>query len=216
MIKEFEQYTDNEIIHKICNGDQALLEILIRRYNPFMYKIGRGYGYNHHDTEDLMQETYINCYNNLSKFEGRSSFKTWLTRIMLNECYHKKQKHSFQKEIIMENKLNETSTPMFQNNTPFENSILNKELGHILENAVSLIPEDYRMVFMLRELNGLNVAETAEVLDISESNVKVRLNRAKTMLKTEIEKMYSPQDIFEFNLIYCDKMVADVMKRIAK
>jgi RNA polymerase sigma-70 factor (ECF subfamily) len=91
---------------------------------------------------------------------------------------------------------------------------VNKELGHVLENAIHQIPEDYRIVFTLRELNGLSVAETAETLDITESNVKVRLNRAKTMLQKEIKKMYSPEEIFEFNLIYCDAMVEKVMNRI--
>jgi len=91
---------------------------------------------------------------------------------------------------------------------------MNKELAQILENAIQQIPEDYSLVFTLHELNGLSVAETAEVLDISESNVKVRLNRAKGMLQKEIWKMVSPDEIFGFNLIYCDAMVEKVMSRI--
>ena len=66
----------------------------------------------------------------------------------------------------------------------------------------------------MRELNGLNIAETAEALNISETNVKARLSRAKTMLRSEIEKMYSPEDIYEFNLVYCDRMVERVMAKI--
>jgi len=102
---------------------------------------------------------------------------------------------------------------MFHNSSNKE-KITNKELGRVLENAIHEIPEDYRIVFSLRELNGLSVAETAEALDITESNVKVRLNRAKTMLQKEIKKMYSPEEIFEFNLIYCDGMVNRVMSKI--
>lgn len=73
---------------------------------------------------------------------------------------------------------------------------------------------DYRLVFTLREVNGLNVAETADALNISETNVKVRLNRAKTMLRKEVEKSYSAEDIFEFNLVYCDAMVQRVINKI--
>ncbi len=91
---------------------------------------------------------------------------------------------------------------------------MNKELGCVLENALYKIPEDYRMVFTLRELNGLSILETTEALNITETNVKVRLNRAKKMLRSEIEKMYSPNDIFEFNLVYCDAMVINVMNKI--
>lgn len=209
MKNQTEQYTDQEIIEKIVHGEEAIYEMLIRRYNAFLYKIGRTYRYNHQDTEDLMQETYISAYVNLAKFEKRSSFKTWLTRIMLNHCFQKKQKFSFQNEITTD--ITPPATPMFQQSANTEKSLVNKELGRVLENALSRIDEDYRIVFTLRTLNELSVAETMEVLDLSESNVKVRLNRAKKMLRSEIEKMYSPEDIFEFNLVYCDAMVTRVM-----
>lgn len=213
-LKEFEHYTDIEVIEKILKGENQLYELLIRRNNPFLYRIGRSYNYNHHDTEDLMQETYINAFYSLSKFESKSSFKTWITRIMLNNCYHKKQKFSFRNEHPSEDIKTERSNPMFHNHINTEKNVLNKELGHVLENALNTIPEDYRLIFALRELNGLSVSETSEVANISETNVKARLSRAKTMLRTEIEKMYSPTDIYEFNLIYCDKMVEKVLSKI--
>ena len=90
----------------------------------------------------------------------------------------------------------------------------NKELGKILEDAVHEIPEAYRMVFILREVNGMSIAETAAALSLSESNVIGRLNRAKAMLKNEIAKTYNASDIFEFNLIYCNAMVNSVMEKI--
>ena len=84
-------------------------------------------------------------------------------------------------------------------------------LGQIIEEALGNIPEDYRLVFSLREMNGLNVGETAGLLNISEANVKVRLHRAKSMLRNSIEKAYSPKEIFEFNAIYCNAMTERVM-----
>ena len=91
---------------------------------------------------------------------------------------------------------------------------MNRELNVVIEDALQQVPSDYRMVFSLREINGLNVSETAEVLNISEANVKVRLNRAKAMLRKEVERSYSVADIFEFNLIYCDAIVNNVMNKI--
>lgn len=214
MEKQFEQYSDEEIIRKINEGDVKLFEILIRRYDPFLYKIGRTYRYQHEDTQDLMQDTYINAYCSLKKFENRSSFKTWITRIMLNVCYQKKHKLSFSNEIASDEIQNDKSNVLFQHSFNNEKIAMNKELGRVLENAIHAIPEDYRIVFTLRELNGLNVAETADALNITESNVKVRLSRAKGMLQKEIKKMYSPGEIFEFNLIYCDVMVNRVMVKI--
>lgn len=183
-----------------------------------LYKTGRGYGFNHQDTEDLMQETFINSYQSLSKFQNRSSFKTWLIKIMLNQCYHKSHKHSYQKEQLIEGLVNNNSEAMFlkakHNDTA--KSIINKELSKVIETSIEKLPEDYRTTFTLRELTGLSVAETAELMQTSTTNVKVRLNRAKLMLRNEIEKVYSPEDVYEFNLIYCDKIVDAVMKRILK
>jgi RNA polymerase sigma-70 factor (ECF subfamily) len=215
MIKTPATITDTELISRILGGERELFEILIRRNNPYLYKLGISYGYEHQDVEDLMQETFIAAYINLGKFEGRSSFKTWITRIMLNQCYHKAQKLSFKNEKANDH-INEKTTPMFEGNQSADTyrSVLNNELGNIVGNALLSIPFEYRMAFSLRELNGMNTAETAEVLEISETNVKVRLNRARQMLREKIEKMYTPEDIFEFNLIYCDRIANEVMKAI--
>ena len=174
------EFTDTKIIQQILSGNLALFEIIIRRYNSVLYKTGKAYGYNHQDIEDLMQETYMSAYQHLSGFENRSAFKTWIIRIMLNNCYHKIHKPTFKNEKAIE---------LQENN-------------------------NYRMTFALRELAGLNVTETADLLNTSKTNVKARLSRAKSMLRSEIEKTYSPEDIYEFNLIYCDKIVDIIMNRI--
>jgi RNA polymerase sigma factor (sigma-70 family) len=215
-MKSFEVFTDIQISERVLKGEMALFEIIIRRNNPYLYKAGRSYGYNHEDTQDLMQETFINAYLNLPGFKDRSSMKTWLTRIMLNNCFQRMQKFSFKYELSGTNAINETSMPMYSNpkSTDTAKTVANRELNGIIEAALEKLPEEYRMVFTLREVNGFNVAETAESLGISEGNVKVRLNRAKVMLKKEIEKVYAPEDIFEFNLVYCDAMVNRVMDQI--
>jgi RNA polymerase sigma-70 factor (ECF subfamily) len=210
------QLSDSALIEKILAGETALFELLIRRNNPFLYKTGRAYGYNHEDTEDLMQETFINAYMNLSKFESRASFKTWIIKIMLNNCFQKRQKFSFKNEKPASNNINEKSTPMYSDPKPSDTgkTVINRELNAVIENSLSKVPEDYRLVFSMREINGLNVAETAEMLNISPANVKVRLNRAKMMLRKEIEKTYSAEDIYEFHAVYCDAMVKKVMDKI--
>ncbi len=214
--KDGRQYSDEEVIAEILAGNSAMFEILMRRYNPFLYKVGRGYGFNHHDTQDLMQETYISCYQNLSKFENRSAFKTWLIKIMLNNCHHKANKFSYQKEKPAELSDHYNSTDMFLKNESDDTgkSIINKELNNVIEACLQKLPDDYRITFTLRELAGLSTLETAEMMNTTSSNVKVRLNRAKMMLRKEIVKKYTPEDIYEFNLIYCDQIVNSVMKEI--
>ncbi|MBA4141218.1 MAG: sigma-70 family RNA polymerase sigma factor [Segetibacter sp.] len=214
----YPQLSEQELINRIINGDIAVFEVLIRRYNAYLYKVGRSYGYNHQDVEDLMQETFINAYQNLSRLENKAYFKTWLIRIMLNECYRKRQKAASRKEVIAGTFLHEKTIPMFagNSNNDTEINVGNRELNSVIENAIQRIPVDYRLVFTLREMNGLSVIETAKVLEITETNVKVRLNRAKGLLRKEVEKMYSSEEIYSFNLIYCDKIVAKVMERISK
>ena len=213
-MKALGQYDDIAIIQKILQGEFELFEILIRRNNPFLYKTGRSYNYNHQDTQDLMQDTYMDAYASLKKFENRSSFKTWLIKIMLHNCFRKHQKFSFKNEVS--NGIIDKSIPMFQQqqNTDTSKTVINRELNTVIENALQQVPLDYRMVFSLREMNGLNVIETAAALNISEANVKVRLNRAKAMLRKEIEKTYTAADIFEFNLVYCDAITNTVMSKI--
>jgi RNA polymerase sigma-70 factor (ECF subfamily) len=208
--------SDSDIINRVIQGESALFELLIRKNNPFLYKTGRSYGLNHHDTQDLMQEAFIAAYMNLQKFQQRSSFKTWIVQIMLNLCYRRTHKLSFRNEKPGNLLLTEKTTPVFmsdQHNDAYQNTI-SRELIHAIETALLNIPVEYRMVFSLRELNGMNTSETAEALAISETNVKVRLNRAKHMLRKKIETMYSPGDIFEFNLVYCDKVTHNVMAAI--
>jgi RNA polymerase sigma-70 factor (ECF subfamily) len=208
-----EKLTETEIVQRILDGEKSLYEMIVRRFNPTLYKVGRAYNYHHEDTQDLMQETFIDAYRNLSQFEGRADFKTWIIRIMMNNCYRKKEKSSFKNEIMQE--VNDRSKPLFTNaNNDTDKIIQNNELGHIIENGLSKIPFDYRIVFSLREINGMSGSETADLLEISEANVKVRLNRAKAMLRKEIEKTYSAAELYEFNLIYCNAMVENVMKKI--
>jgi RNA polymerase sigma-70 factor (ECF subfamily) len=212
----YQPLSEPELIDRIIHGDVAVFEVLIRRYNPYLYKIGRSYNFIHQDVEDLMQEAFTNAYLNLGKLQNRDYFKTWLVRIMLNECYRKKHKLISKYEVMGDTFLYANSSVMFPDNIhDTGKKVGNKELNNVIENAIRHIPVNYRMVFCLREINGMSVLETATVLDITETNVKVRLNRAKAMLRKEVEKMYTPEEIFEFNLVYCDAIVTKVMERIS-
>ena len=210
ILEQFETISETEIIRRIKEGETGLFEIFMRRNNPYLYKIGMSHGFTHQDVEDLMQESYTSAYLNLEKFKQESSFKTWVVKIMLNQCFHKKQRLSFKIEKTMDTN-NEKFVPMFETGQPDGNKkIIDRELNCAIEHAIIHVPLEYRVVFVLRELNGMNTMETAESLDITEANVKIRLNRARHMLRKELEKKYSPKDIFEFNVIYCDRVVSKV------
>ena len=181
-----------------------------------LYKISRSCGLNHQDAEDMMQEAHVAAYFDLKKFRQEASYKTWISKILLHKCYHKMNYGNLKYEAS-----NDTITAVVDNNNivfvqknSTEKKILNKELSLVLEKSLHQIPLLYRNVFVLREIEKFSVAETAEILEITPVNVKVRLNRAKALLQKEIERFYSSSEIYEFNLIYCDAIVQRIFKNI--
>ena len=157
------------------------------------------------DAEEAMQITYIKAYEHLRQFETRSSFGTWLTRIMINESMAQKKK---QLRNTSENQLDNRTMP----GAP-DQVLENKELSIVLENAISELPEKYRLVFMLREIEKMSIRETSEILAIEDSNVKVRLNRAKTMLRQYLTG-YIKDHIYVFHLTRCDAITKNVLTKL--
>lgn len=198
--------SDEELIQRILAGEKRLFELLIRKYNQRLYRIGMSILENETEAEDAMQTTYINAYEHLSRFEQRASFGTWLTRIMLNQCYEQKRKS---KPVLT----NFEQTDNFVNMKTPANELANKELGSLLEQAIAQLPEKYRLVFVLREIEDMSVRETSASLNIEEPNVKVRLNRAKTMLRKNLNS-YMKDRVYSFHLTRCDRIVNNVMQHL--
>jgi RNA polymerase sigma factor (sigma-70 family) len=200
--------SDEEIVLRIVNGERHLYENLMRKFNERLYRISMSIINDDKDAEDIMQTAYLNAYRQLANFKQQSSFSTWLTRILINESLlHKKRKLKLEK-TLMENTYND-----YHPETPLDN-LINKELKIILEKAVLTLPEKYRMVFVMREVQGMTTNETMEALELGESNVKIRLNRAKEMLRAELNSYWKPGQLLEFNLVRCDVIVNYVMNKI--
>jgi RNA polymerase sigma-70 factor (ECF subfamily) len=202
--------SDEEIVVRILNGETRLYEQLMRKFNQQLYRISMSIVNDDKEAEDIMQTAYLNAFRQLSHFKQQSSFGTWLTRIVINESLlHKKRKQKLEK-TLMENRYTN-----YHDDTPLQ-GLMNKELKLLLEQAVSTLPEKYRIVFVMREVQGMSTIETMQALNIGESNVKTRLNRAKDMLRSELYNYWQPQQVFEFNLVRCDVIVDYVMKRISQ
>src|ERR1044071_2254385 len=141
------ELTDEQLVSRIIKGETKLYEQVIQKYNARMYRIGMAIVKDDAEIEDLMQNTYIKAYENLSKFEFKSAFGTWLVRIMINECLQFIKK---KKKVPMDS-LNEYSmeTRSADNQTP-ASITQNKELARALETALLELPEKYRLVFVMR------------------------------------------------------------------
>lgn len=208
--------SDEEVIRRVLEGEAAFFEILIRRYNTVLYKIARSYGFNHADAEDLMQDAHVTAFQQLGQFGHRAAYKTWLSKIMINKCLYKLRYGYFRYESPHSERISEELVPAttLLSGTATEKEVLNRELSRSLEWSLQQIPLSYRSVFVLREVEGFSVAETAELLAITPVNVKVRLNRAKALLQKQLEQLYTSAELYEFNLVYCDAIVERVFERI--
>jgi RNA polymerase sigma factor (sigma-70 family) len=204
---------DEVIIEKIKKGETILFEILMRRYNGALYKIAKMYGFTSEDAEDIVQEVHIAALNELPNFQYRSSYKTWVSKIMINKCLYKIKHGKFKEEFSSES-MKETEKPVHITDVPSDKKIINQELLKILEICVQRLPIDYRTVFVLREVQGYTIKETANLLEISNANVKIRLSRAKALLRSEIEKFYTPSDLFDIKLDKCDEIVKEVFDKL--
>jgi RNA polymerase sigma-70 factor (ECF subfamily) len=200
--------TDDELISRILSGEKHLFERFMTKYNQRLYRIGMVILHDDKEVEEIMQSAYIKAYENMMRFEGKASFATWLTRILINEALmmlKKRKAHESLDDLVCE--------PLIESQHPMS-SLLNQELGQVLKNAVAKLPTRYRVVFMMREIEGMSIAETMQCLSLSEANVKVRLNRAKEMLRKNLTHYMKAGDVYTFHLDRCEKMRKNVMLRI--
>ena len=207
---------DKEIIARVLKGERNLYSVLIKRYNQRLYRVAMSFINDDSEAEETMQIAYIKAFENLEKFEHRSAFSTWLTRILINECLLRRKKRNqsiTMNDDMIENEIHQHSIDKVQ--TPLT-SVLNLELKTILEKAICQLPDKYRSVFIMRELENMSIAETQECLELSEENVKVRLNRAKAMLRNSLSSLYKKEDLLSFHLSRCDRITDNVMKQIVR
>src|SRR5213593_819624 len=207
--------SDDEVVRRVIEGETALFEILMRRYNRRLFRVTRSIVTNDLEAEDIIQDAYVRAYEHLSQFEGRAKFSTWLTKIAIYEAYARLRRFDYQ-NVDSISELEDQGLYMKSNERDPERQTFDGEIKLLLERAFDALPSDYRSVFMLREIEGLSTAETAECLEISEENVRTRLHRAREVLQRELYSAAgaTAKTAFQFLGARCDQVVARVMTRI--
>lgn len=211
--------TDQEVVTRVLAGELSLFEVVMRRYNRRLYRAVRSILGRDHEAEDVVQDAYVRAYANLHQFEGRASFATWLTRIAINEALARKRNQSRIVEIDSIEDSGEAEMKYLKSTARDpEQETIARSVATMLESAVDSLPDTYRAVFMLREIEELSTAETAECLALTEEAVKVRLHRGRALLRREIYKLTGEASpaAFQFAGPRCDALVASVMFRIEK
>lgn len=174
-------------LEKLRQGDRAEFARLVEAYSPLIYRLGLKMLNNPQDAEDILQETFIKAYQHLGDFDGRSSPATWLYRIATNEALMSLRKK--RPELVsLEEPLSGSTEPQ----EPMqildwcclpEEDYLTAESLQALDRAIDALPASLRIVFVLRDIQGLSTREVAEILDLSETAVKTRLSRARLRLR---------------------------------
>jgi RNA polymerase sigma-70 factor (ECF subfamily) len=209
--------SDEEVVRRVRAGDARLFEVLMRRYNQRVYRVARAILRDDAEAEDVMQHAWVEGYLHIGQFAGRSAFSTWLTKIAVYEALARVRRRG--REVLVD-PLPETdedamSTVRSPRPDP-EQQALQGEARALLEASIDALSAAYRSVFVLREVEGLSTAETAECLDVSEEVVKTRLHRARALLREELlarAGVAAPQ-AFSFHLSRCDRVVAAVFERL--
>ena len=213
--------SDAAIVARVRTGEPALFEILMRRHNQRLYRAARAVIRDEHEVEDVLQQAYLSAFVHLDQFEARSALSTWLTRIVLNEAFARRK--SLQRAATMvaaEDAENGQRTAMDKvassQPTP-EHQAYASELHRLLESAVDALPENYRVVLMLRDIEGLSTSETGEGLGLGDEAVKTRLHRARAMVRRAVSARIGAvaPDTFQFHAPRCDRIVAGVLALIS-
>jgi len=206
------EFTDLEAVHGVVAGHQEMFEIIVRRYNPRLYRVGMAYLRSHAQAEDAMQNTYLKAFVNLGHFEGAAAFSTWLTRIMINECLMIMRRQKTAPLGVFDPDQLPAAEESFA--PPARDLLDTEELKALLEQSIQTLPRAHRAVYILREIQQLSTAETAACLGMSAANVKVSLHRAREGLKAQILKTAAGLELFDYSAPYCDPMTARVMAAV--
>jgi RNA polymerase sigma-70 factor, ECF subfamily len=210
--------SDEELARRVREGETALFEVLMRRCNARVYRAVRALLRDEDEAEDVMQQAYVLAFTHLEQFKGSARFSTWLIRIAVNEALQHLRKRS--RLVSIDGGADderEASMKRVERHTPDpERQAAERESVRLLETTIDALPAPFRMVLMLREVDGLSTAETAEVLSVSQDVVKTRLHRARALLREELENRLGGQleEVFSFQAPRCDRVVAAVMSRL--
>jgi RNA polymerase sigma-70 factor (ECF subfamily) len=212
-----EPVSDEDVVVRVLAGETSQFEIIMRRYNQRLYRVARAILRNDSEAEDVMQDAYVRAYEHLDQFAGRAKFSTWLTRIAVHEALARQRRVERYQELEPMSERDEDPMDSFVSMTPNpEQEASSSQIRGLLEEAVESIPDPYRTVFVLRDIEEMSTADTAATLGISEENVKVRLHRARALLRKSLYARAGMErkEAFSFHAVRCDRVVKNVFERI--
>jgi RNA polymerase sigma-70 factor (ECF subfamily) len=210
---------DAELIRRALARDEAAVRTIMQANNRRLYRLARAILKNDSEAEDVVQDTYVRAFAHLAEFRGESALSTWLSRIAMNEAIGRRRRQRASVELVSlpPGKLEAQIIP-FPLACPDdpEKSMAQREIQQMVEHAIDELPEPFRLVFITRVIEGMNVEETAELLALKPETVKTRLHRARAMLRDNVEKKIGPavMEAFPFAGRRCERLTEAVLERL--
>ena len=204
-------------VESIGTGDRAAFEQLMRQYNRRLYRLARAALRDDAEAEDALQDAYLAAYRSIHQFRGDAALSTWLSRLVLNECFGRLRRGARRQKVIPMVSPTQEMDAVAEPETEAPDRLLARaQMRTLLERKLDDLPEAFRLVFVLRSVEELSVEETAQTLDIPEATVRSRYFRAKGLLREALaqEIDLAEPDIFEFGGERCDRVVACVLARL--
>lgn len=201
---------DTEIVRRVLAGEASLYELIMRRHNRMLFRLARGLLRDDDEARDVVQEAYVRAYRALDQFRGPDGFKSWLAQIVLNEARTRLRKPLRLVDDDVDAYALDSDGPEF--------GAMSCETQRILEVAIDRLPDDFRVVFMLRGVEQLSTAESAELLGIKEATVKTRFHRARVLLRNALRRRFDElaPDSFHFDGDRCDTIVTAVLAKLSE
>jgi RNA polymerase sigma-70 factor (ECF subfamily) len=210
---------DAELVRRALGRDEAAVRAIMQANNRRLYRLARGVLRNDSEAEDVVQETYVRAFTHLEQFRGDSSLSTWLSRIAMNEALGRlrRQRPGVEWSTLPQGVLEAQiiQFPLNSSEDP-EKTMAQREIQHVVEHAIDELPEPFRLVFITRVIEGMNVEETAEILGLKPETVKTRLHRARNLLRENVEKKIGPvvMEAFPFAGRRCERLTDAVLQRL--
>ena len=202
-------------------GDEGAIRTLVRRHNQRLFRAARAIVRNDAEAEDVVQASYVSAFTHLASFRGDAELTTWLTRITINEANTRlRRRRSLtgleQVDAEQGKSAQIIQFPLINPQLDPETEMVRQEVRHILEQAVDGLPDAFRTVFVLRDVQGLSIEETAAFLGIKPETIKTRLHRARRLMRSAIESRLSGEfaALFPFDGARCANMADRVLRQI--
>ena len=207
---------DLTIARQVAQGDRAAFELLMRRHNRRLFRLARATMRNDTEAEDALQEAYLAAYRGMARFRGDATLATWLSRLVLNECLGRLRRSARRQNVVPMVTSDEMDNAVGDEQAAPERALARVEMRALIERKLDELPEDFRLVFVLRSVEELSVEEVAESLGIEPATVRSRHFRARSLLREALAREIdvAERDLFDFGGTRCDGIVAAVNTRL--